>query len=184
MSRRVFIDWVAMLPWWVPLAALLAPPLIAWVMGCSHGRGNGAASPWKYMYSVLVYWVCLPGVLAAVVSGYTLFFVRENLLDKNLVLYFLPVVSMVVTLVLIGKNVSFDDVPGFDRLSGLITVVAVTFIAVLAVEKTRVWLVFGASIFVLGALVVGLLALLQWGMYTLFRRSGEPKRDPSAFRRP
>jgi hypothetical protein len=88
---------------------------------------------------------------------------------------------MVVTLVLVGKNVDFDDIPGFDRLSGLIAVIAVTFVFVLAIQKTRLWLFFGASIFVLGALIVGLLAFLQWGMYMLFRRSDEPKREPPAF---
>lgn len=105
-----------------------------------------------------------------------LFFTNENLLDQNVLLYIFPPVSMVVTLMLIRKNVSFDDVPGFDRLSGLIAVIAVTFVIILAVQKTRLWLVFGGSIFVLTAIVMGLIGVLQWGLYALFRRSDEPSR--------
>jgi hypothetical protein len=124
-----------------------------------------------------VYWACLPGVFVAVVVGYMLFFTSENLLDQSVLLYILPPVSMVATLVLIRKNVSFDDVPGFDRLSGLIAVIAVTFALVLAIHKTRLWLVFGGSIFLLVGSVIALIGVLQWGLYSLFRRSDEPKRE-------
>ena len=73
---------------------------------------------------------------------------------------------------------SFDDIPGFDRLSGLMVVIAITFVLVLAIEKTRIWLFFGGSITRLILLVAGLLALLKWGAYMLFRKKDEPKRDP------
>jgi hypothetical protein len=176
MTTRAFIDWVGALPWWALVAAFVALPVIAKLLIFAHGPGNGKAAPWKYVYALLVYCACLPGVLAAVVAAYTLFFTQENFLDQNVLVYILPIVSMVVTLVWIGQNVNFDDVPGFDRLSGLIAVVAVSFILVLAIHKTRLWIVFGGSIFVLAGAVLALIALLQWGLHTLLRKSGEPKR--------
>lgn len=177
MTTREFIDWMAALPTWAIAAAFVVPPALAFALRFVHGRDNGKDAPWRYLYALLVYWSCLPGVLAAVVVGYMLFFRNEDLLDLNVLLYILPPVSMAVTLALIRKNVSFDDVPGFDRLSGLIAVIAVTFVLVLAVHKTRLWLVFGGSIFVLAAFVMGLIGILQWGLYSLFRRTDEPKRE-------
>lgn len=177
MTTREFIDWVGALPSWAILAAFVAPPALSFLLRFLHGRENGKDAPWRYFYALLVYWVCVPGVFATVVVGYMLFFTNENLLDQNLLLYVLPPVSMAVTLALIRKIVSFDDVPGFDRLSGLIAVIAVTFVLVLAIHKTRLWLIFGGSIFLLAAFVMALIGILQWGLYALFRRNEEPKRD-------
>lgn len=177
VTTREFIEWVGALPSWAIAAAFVVPPTLAFLLQFVHGRGNGKDVPWRFMYALLVYWACLPGVLAAVAVGYMLFFTNENLLDQNVLLYILPPVCMVATLVLIRKNVAFDDVPGFDRLSGLIAVIAVTFVLVLAIHKTRLWLVFGGSIFTLVGFVVALIGLLQWGLYTLFRRPDEPKRE-------
>jgi hypothetical protein len=156
----------------------VAPPLGAWLCGLRHGRGEGAASPWKYAYSVLVYLACIPGLFAGVLTAYTLFISRENLLDVNPLVYFLPIVSMIVTLILIRKNVSFDDVPGFDRLSGLMAMIGCSFALALAIEKMRLWVVFHGSIAWLLLLAAGVFALLKWGTYMLFRRRDEPKQAP------
>src|SRR5436309_5209613 len=127
-------------------AALSALPLFAWVVGWFHDRGRGGAGPWKYLYAVLVYLACVPGMFAGVLTAYTLFFSRENLLDTNPLVYFLPIVSMIVALVLIRQNISFDEVPGFDRLSGLMVMVGCSFAIALAIQKTKIWIFFGGSI--------------------------------------
>lgn len=163
------------------LVAFVAPPVLAWLAGQSHGKEQGKLSPWKYLYSVLVYLVCVPGMFAGVITAYTLFFSRENLLDANLLVYFLPIASMVATLVLIRKNVSFDDVPGFDRLSGLMMMVACSFGIALAIQKTTIFVFFGGSIEKLFLLAAGIFALLKWGTYMLFRRRDEPKQEPPKF---
>ncbi|MCB0346219.1 MAG: hypothetical protein KDD66_13965, partial [Bdellovibrionales bacterium] len=129
-----------------------------------------------WLHSLLVYAACIPGILAAVLTAYSLFFLRANLLEANLLVYFLPIASMIATLCFLAKSMSFDAIPGFDRLSGLMTVIAVTFILVLALERTRIWLFFGGSIAKLAALVAGLFLLLRWGTNALFRGRGEPKK--------
>ena len=161
-----------------PLAlavALATPPVVAWVAGRLHGRGHGGVGLWKYLYSVLVYVACVPGMFAGVLTAYTLFFSRENLLDTSLLAYFLPIASMVVTLALVRKNVAFDDVPGFDRLSGLMVMVGCSFAIALAIQKTRIWIFFGGSIERLFILAGAIFALLKWSAYMLFRRRDEPK---------
>ena len=157
--------------------ALAAPPVAAWVVGRLHNRGQGGTEPWNYFYAVLVYLACVPGIFAGVLTGYTLFFSRENLLDTNLLVYFLPIVSMILTLVLIRKNVAFDEVPGFDRLSGLMVMVGCSFAIALAIQKTKIWILFGGSIERLLLLAAGIFGLLKWGAYMLFRRRDEPKAE-------
>jgi hypothetical protein len=160
------------------LAAVCAfAPVAAWLCRLIHGPIKGGDAPWKYLYSVLVYLACVPGIFAGVLTGYTLWFTHENLLDVSLLVYILPLVSMVVTLILIGKNVGFDRVPGFDRLSGLMVMIACSFGIALAVQKMRIWLVFGGSIATLFLLAVAVFAMLKWGAYMLFRRREEPKRE-------
>ena len=75
------------------------------------------------------------------------------------------------------------DVPGFDRLSGLMVMVGCSFVIALAIQKTRIWVFFGGSIEQLLLLAAGVFALLKWGSYMLFRQKEEPKSDPPPFPR-
>jgi hypothetical protein len=163
------------------LIFFVVPPVVAWLCGRIHGFGNGGTSPWKYIYSVLVYAVCIPGLFSSVLTGYTLFFRRADMLHVNLAVYILPIISMVVTLILIHKTVSFDSLPGFDRLSGLMVMIGCSFVIALAIDKTRIWLLFHGSIAMLFALAAGIFALLKWGTHMLFRRRDEPKQPAPKF---
>jgi hypothetical protein len=180
MTTRELIQWLARHPFGLAIA-FLSPPVLAWGVGRLHGKDRGQLSPWKFLYSVLVYLVCVPGIFAAVITAYTLFFSGENLLDANVLIYFLPIVSMITTLVLIRKSVSFKDIPGFDRLSGLMVMVGCSFAIALVIQKTRIWIFFGGSIGQLFVLAAGIFALLKWSTYMLFRRRDEPKREPPKF---
>jgi len=156
-------------------------PGTAFVLPMIHRRTIMAMSPWRYVYTILIYLVAFPGILSFVLVGYALFFTKSNLMNVNILVYFLPIISMIVTLIVMKKNVSFDDIPGFDRIYGLMTMFAMTFVFILIIEKTRIWLFFGGSIFFLIAIVVFLFSLLKWGSHMLFRGSDEPKRKPPSF---
>lgn len=161
------------------MAGLLAvPPLAAIALTFVVKRDAGAGNRLRYVYSVLVYVACIPGIFAAVLTAYALFFTSKNLLDVNVLVYLLPLIAMGVTLVFVRKAVKLDDVPGFDRLSGLMVMLAMTFALVLGIQKTRIWVVFFGSLPMLIGLVVGIFALLKWGSYMFFRSRDEPKRDP------
>lgn len=163
-------------PWF--LAGLfVAFPVLAWLLRIIHGPGGGAAAPWKYGYSVLVYLACVPGLFSSVLTAYALFFRNENLLDANLLVYLLPILSMLVTLVLVRRNVGFEAVPGFDRLSGLMVMIACSFGLALAIHKTRLFVGFFGSIDRLFLLAGGIFALMKWGGYMLFRRKQDPVKE-------
>jgi hypothetical protein len=88
---------------------------------------------------------------------------------------------MAVSLIVIRKRVSFDDVPGFDRLSGLMVLLACSFGLALALHKTRIFLGFFGSVEMLFVLAAGIFALLKWGAYMLFRSSREPAKPMPKF---
>lgn len=169
MSINDLIAVVAQHPWAV-LVALGPLPILAWILGWVAGS-DGERTPWKYAFSVLVYAACVPGILACVLTAYSLFFVRANLLQVNVLVYGLPIVIMVLTLAVIGKIVDFKRVPGFDRISGLMLVLALSFGVALFIVKTRIWIVFGSSIATLFLLAIAAFLLFRWGSYKLFRSS-------------
>jgi hypothetical protein len=168
MTARQIVELLGTRPLWLALALAL-PPLVVLGLGLVRGRER-ADSPWRYLYSVVVYLVAVPGVLAAVLTAYTLLFTSESLLDVDLLVHVGPVVAMVLTLVLVGRNVRFEHLPGFDRLSGLLATLAVTFVILLALARTRIWLFFGGSLASLALVALGLYAVLAWGVRAAFGR--------------
>ena len=77
------------------------------------GKGYGHVSPWKYLYTTLIYLACIPGIFAISLSLYVFLFERRSILDANIYVHILPVLSMIFTLWLIRQNVRLRDIQGF-----------------------------------------------------------------------
>ncbi|HAP42643.1 MAG: hypothetical protein A2087_13820 [Spirochaetes bacterium GWD1_61_31] len=165
----------------VTALVLVAVPLASLVWGLLHRRVRSGQAPWKYGYSALVYLACIPGMLSAVLVAYSVFFTRENLLDADFLTYFLPLLTMAASLLLIRRRVAFAELPGFGRLSGLMILLAVSFALALAIDKTRIFLGFFGSIDRLFILVGVIFVLLKTSLYLTFgkgkARSNLPVRD-------
>jgi len=113
----------------VPMSAILA---------CELDRGDSHLSPWKYLYAVLIYLVTIPGLFAVVLNIYLIVFEGRSIMRIDIYTQILPIVSMLLTLYIIRKNVDLDLIPGFDRLSGLMLIVF-SFLAIFWVlDKTRI----------------------------------------------
>ena len=147
-------------------------PLFSFLYGQLHARRRGNESPHKYVYSVLVYVSCIPGALSLVLTTYVFFFLRANLLAVNLLVFFLPIVSMVITLAVIGRQADVDDLPGFGRITGLFVLLIVTFILALLIQRTRIWVLFRGSIVTFILVVIVLFLALRWAAGRLFRGKG------------
>ncbi|MBI4345617.1 MAG: hypothetical protein HY553_02105, partial [Elusimicrobia bacterium] len=128
------------------LAGLAAPSVVALAAGPLHGPLRGGEAPWKYVYSALIYAVCIPGTFSASLLAYAFTVTRENLLDASLVVYVAPLIGMAVCLSIMAHNVDFDQVPGFDKIFGLIGLLGLTFLTALLIQKTRIGIVFFGSI--------------------------------------
>ena len=150
----------------VLLALFTAPAVLAWILSIKFKSG-AITKPWKFLFSALTYAVCVPGIFSLVLIGYTMFFQRGDLTEVNILVYFLPLLSMILTLSLIKKSIAFDDIPGFERLSSLMIILAITFIIALGIEKSRLWILFHGSIFLLFGIAAFLYILLHLSLKRL-----------------
>ncbi|WP_438424232.1 hypothetical protein [Aquimarina macrocephali] len=105
------------------------------LLGLMFVNQRNFRSPVNYFYGVLVYAVTIPGLLALIIVLYSFFFLKTNLLHVNVLAYFVPVVSMFVTLFIINKTVPMSRIPGFEKLSGLFIIVAITFIITYILQR-------------------------------------------------
>ncbi len=139
-------------------------PLTAAVAGFM-GKGEGHLSPWKYLYSTLIYLVCIPGIFAI-----TLFiFGNRGIFQTDVYTQILPLLSMIITLLLISKNVKLDSIPGFGRMSGLVMMIASILFLMWIAEKTRI-IVFTYLPFQYVILIfVGMLIVFRFGFSQLFK---------------
>lgn len=113
----------------IPFTALLA----GWL-----GKGEGHLSPWKYLYSVLIYMVSIPGLFAVILNVYLFLFERRPILETDVYSQILPIFAMVGTLLLIRRNVDLDQIPGFDQLTAFLMIVTIVMGIMWILDKTRI----------------------------------------------
>jgi hypothetical protein len=121
----------------IVLFYFIAVPLTAF-LALIFGKDEGTDSPWKYLYSTLVYLICIPGIFAVTLNIYLFLFERISLFEANIYTQVLPIFSMILTLWLIRKNVCFEDIPGFGKLHGLILVLASILSLMWVVDRTHI----------------------------------------------
>jgi hypothetical protein len=144
MTIEEFLAWVGGRPL-ITTAVLASVPLATWIVGAFHRRERSGFAPWRQVYSSLLHATCVPGVFAAVIVAYTFLFTRGNLLGMNVVVTFLPIAAMIATIVIITRRVDLGRLPGFDRLSGLIGLMALSFVVALLLDRFRLLLIFGGG---------------------------------------
>ncbi|MCR9101524.1 MAG: hypothetical protein NXI25_16305 [bacterium] len=166
MTLREFFDVLTNDPTYV-LIYLAIIPVMAFVAGLT-GQDKGHEAPWKYLYSTLIYFICVPGIFSITVSVYQFLFERRSIWDADVFVQVLPIVSMVVTLLIIRRNVNLDYIPGFDKLGGLVMIIASTLIIMWFIDRMRIivfsYLRFEYVIF----FFVGLLLVIRFGWKRAF----------------
>lgn len=160
VTGRELIEAAAAHPYAVQ-GALASIPAAAFALGKAHRPGEGGMDPWCRAYTALVYSACVPGTFSASLVAYTLFFTKENLLDVSIAVYFAPIVQMALSLAVIRRNVDFEEIPGFDKIWGLMGVLGVTFTSVLFLQQTRIVMLFHGSFLALAAFAGALFFVLR-----------------------
>ena len=100
----------------------MAIPLTAFLAGV-FGKGEGHLTPWKQLYCVLIFAAAIPGIFAFILNVYLFLFERQPILNTNIYTQILPLLIMFLTFWLVRRNVPFELIPGFDRISGLLMIV-------------------------------------------------------------
>ncbi len=167
MTLRELFDWIGENPTAV-LFLFLGIPFTAFLAGV-FGKNEGHLSPWKYLYSILIFAVCIPGIFSVALSIYMFLFERGRIMEANVFTQILPVASMFLTLGLIRKNVEFGAIPGFGKLSSLMMMIASVIVVMWLLDRTHIIAFSYIPIHVLLLVIVGLLLLFRYGMSNLFK---------------
>lgn len=167
MSLQEFFDLLSNNPS-IVLFYFIALPLTAFLSGI-FGKGDGHLSPWKYLYCALMYMAAIPGAFAIILNVYRFLFERQKVMETDIYTQILPVIAMVVTFLIIRRNVEFNQVPGFNRLSGLMFVVTALLAVMWILDKTDIIVItvvpFQYVILILVALLV--LARIGWKRFSV-----------------
>ena len=169
MTLQDLFDYLSANPFFI-FAYFLGIPLTALIAGWL-GKGEGHISPWKYLYACLIYLICVPGIFAITLNVYLFLFESGSILQTNLITQILPIASMILTLWLIRRNVDLDNIPGFDKLSGLVMMISAVLIIMWIIDRTHILIFSSLKIqYLLGAFIA-LLIMIRFGWSRFFAKS-------------
>lgn len=166
MTLRELFDYLNTNPLSVVAYFLLL--LITAVLAGFFGKGEGHLSPWKYLYSAIIYLVCVPSIFAAALAVYLFLFEQGgSIFNVNLLTQVLPVAAMLVILGVIRNNVEFGYIPGFGRLTDLMMTIFTVFLLMYLLNRLHLvaWVYVPVQWLLL--IVVGLLLLVRFGLKRL-----------------
>lgn len=139
----------------------VAIPLSAFLTGL-FSKGEGHLSPWKYLHSFMIYLVCVPGIFALMLNVYLFLFERQSVWQVNMYTQLLPILVMVVTLLIIKKFVSLDDIPGFGKIGGLVVMVTAVLLIMWFLDKTHIYVFSYMPFSQVVLIIVGLLIAIRF----------------------
>lgn len=93
---------------------------------------------------------------------YLFLFERQSVWDLNIYTQILPVIVMVVTLLIIKKFVSLDDIPGFGKITGLIIMITAILMIMWFLDKTRIYVFSYMPFSQVILIIVGLLIAIRF----------------------
>lgn len=166
MTLRELFDYLSANPLMVAAYFLLL--LVTAILAGIMGKGEGHLSPWKYLYSMIVYMVCVPGIFATALAVYLFLFEQGgSIYNINLLTQVLPIAAMLVTLNVIRRNVEFGYIPGFGRLTDLIMTIFTVFLLMYFLNRLHLvaWVYVPVQWLIL--IVVGLLLMVRFGLKRL-----------------
>ncbi len=162
MTLQDFFNWVKVNPYYT-LAYFILIPVIALLAGI-FAKNEGHQSPWKYVYTILIYLVCIPGIFAVTFNIYLFFWERSSIMDAEILLQVIPVLSMIVTLYIIKSNVDLDYIPGFDKLSGLMTIIGILLTLMWILDRTHFFVFASMPFPVVILIIVGGILLIRMSL--------------------
>ncbi len=166
MTLGEFIDWISRDPQYIIGYFLLMPAAAALMWFIAKDEGH--IKPWKYIYSIIIYAVCIPGVSAIAFNLYLFAFQRQDVFAMDIFTQIMPILSMVLTLWLIRKNVAFESIPAFDKLSQLITIIFAVLLLLWLGDKVRIYSITFVPLWMFLAIFVGLILLIRYAWSKLF----------------
>ena len=111
-------------------------PLVA-VLANFMGKGEGNLSPWKFLYSAILFMVAVPGIFSGALNIYLFLFEKRSIFQTEIFTQILPVISTIATLFIIRQNTDFREIPGSGKLSALVTMITCILFFMFILNNTR-----------------------------------------------
>ncbi len=148
---------------------LLCVPLLTFLISIWQNPNTPPQqSPNRHFYAVLAYLACIPGIFAVTLNVYLFLFERQSIWDMNLITQILPIVTMVGTLIIIKRNIPFEYVPAFGKLSGFVTLVFAMIGIMWFVDRLRIYAITFVPFQYIAIGFVGMLLLIRFGWNKMF----------------
>jgi hypothetical protein len=144
-----------------------ALPLGAVIVGLIDQQ-RGHHPPWNYLYAAIIYLSAVPGIFALTLIVYQFLFERTSILNLDVVSQLLPILSMLLTLSVVRRNVDLNYIPGFDKLSGLLFLIAATLGLMWLVDRTRIFAIISMPFYAVVLVFFGLLFTIRFGFKQAF----------------
>lgn len=165
MTLGEFFTWMGSSPQYI-IGYFVLMPLLALLMWFV-AKGQGHTSPWKYVYTTILYAVSIPGIASVAFNIYLFAFQRQNIYDANLFIQVIPILSMIITIWLMKQNVDFKYLPGFDKLSQLITIIFSALLLMWVADKVRIYSFTYVPLWQLILILGGLIMLIRYAWQKL-----------------
>jgi hypothetical protein len=118
----------------------------------------------NWLLTCLCFMTVIPGIFALTYNIYTFLFERQSILEMNLLIQVLPIISMLVSLYLIKRILPFDYIPGFEKLTSMAALIFGIMAIMWIVDKTHImafaYLPFSYIIIALVAIILAIKFLL------------------------
>jgi hypothetical protein len=161
MNLQDFFNWIGSNPK-IVLFYFLCIPIFASLIGFLANE-KASSAPSLYLYSSLIYLVSIPGIFAMTLNIYLFLFERKSVFDANVYLQILPIFSMIATLIIIRNKVDLNLVPGFDRISGLITMITCAICFMWFLDRTHIYVFSYMPFWQVAAILIGLILIMRVG---------------------
>lgn len=145
--------------WLIVFASM---PILGLISSLIANR-DASLSPWNYFFSFLIYACCIPGIFTIGLDIYLLIVEKRSILDFDLILQVLPIVSMLLTLFIISRTIDLDLIPGFGKLSGLLLVIACAIVSMWILDRIRIVFFARLPIQAVVGILLGIIALFGFG---------------------
>jgi amino acid transporter len=156
------------------LAFFVGLPVLTWGLGRLLKRHAQRETCARFL-SIPIHLAALPGMLMSLLVAYGLFFSRSNLLNGyDVVFFFLPILSMVLTYLAARDILPIKEIPGTGRLVGWMLLAGLVFTVLLILDRMFFGILFLASSGMLLVAVALLFLLYKFAMWKVSRKPKEP----------
>jgi hypothetical protein len=101
--------------------------------------GRSLEKPYSYLFSILLFVVCIPGVLSITLWVYSMFFERKAIWELPFFVYYLPVIVMAVCIyILKKKRIPIRRLPWSGELYEFLVLLIITFASILIMMKLNI----------------------------------------------